>query len=112
MLQISLSGTGDENAQVGSEQHIGILAHGVVRLDRPAVERHHERAAGRISDGAVLGKVHAAGRAEFERAAALEGNLHGLVSSGDRAAIAQQCLAMRDVHRARRLAPQWPRCGR
>ena len=61
--QVGLSRAGDKDAQVGGEQHIGVLAHDVVGLDRTAIERHHERAAGGVVDGAVLRQVNAAGGA-------------------------------------------------
>jgi hypothetical protein len=64
--QVGLSRAGDEDAQIGSKQHIGILAHYVVGLNRAAVERHHKRATGRVVDGAVFRQVNAAGGAQVQ----------------------------------------------
>ena len=64
--QIGLSRTGDEDAQVGGKQDIGVLAYDVAGLDGAAIERHHERAAGRVVDGAVLRQVNGAGGAQAE----------------------------------------------
>ena len=61
---------------------------------RAPVERHHERAAGRVGDGAVLRQMNAGGRAQAQRAASFQRNLHRLALRGNRAAIAQQRLAM------------------
>ncbi len=98
--QVGLSRAGDKDAQVGGKQHIGILAHVVAGLDGAPVKRHHECAAGGVIDGAVFRQVNAAGRAQAQGAAPLQGNLHCLVSSGNLAAVAQQRLSMGNVDRA------------
>jgi hypothetical protein len=64
--EVRLPRTGDEDAQVGGKQDIGVLADNVIGFDGAAVERHHERAAGWVVDGAILGQVDAAGGAQAE----------------------------------------------
>jgi hypothetical protein len=97
--QIGLPGAGDQDAQVWGDQDIGVLAHDVIGLDGAVIKRHHERAAGWVVDRAILRQVNGAGGAQSQGAAALQGNLDGLLSGGNLAAIAQQHLAMGDVDR-------------
>jgi 16S rRNA C1402 N4-methylase RsmH len=59
--EVGLPWTRDEDAQVRCEQNIGVSAYDVIGFDGAAIERHHERAASRVVDGAVLCEVHAAG---------------------------------------------------
>jgi hypothetical protein len=98
--QVGLSRTGDEDAEVGGKQDIGVLADDVVGLNGAAIERHHERAARGVVDGAVLRQVNRADGTQSERATPLQGNLDGLFSGGNLAAIAEQHLAVGDVDRA------------
>jgi hypothetical protein len=95
--EVGLPRTGDEDAQIGSKQDIGVFADNVIGFDGATIERHHERAAGRVVDGAVLRQVDAAGGAQAERAAPLQGDLDGLFSSGNLAAIAQDRFPVGDV---------------
>ncbi len=64
--EVGLSRTGDEDAQVGGKQDIGVFAYDVIGFDGAAIKRHHERAAGGVVDGAVLRQVDAAGGAQAE----------------------------------------------
>jgi hypothetical protein len=59
--EVGLPWTRDEDAQVRGKQDIGVFAYDVISFDGAAIERHHERAASRVVDGAVLCEVHAAG---------------------------------------------------
>jgi hypothetical protein len=98
--EVGLPRTGDEDAQVGSKQDIGVFAYDVIGFDGAAIERHHERAAGGVVDGAVLGQMDAAGGAQAEGATSLQGDLDGLFSGGNLAAIAQYRFPVGDVDRA------------
>lgn len=87
--EVGLPRTRNENAQVGGKQDIRVFAYDVIGFDGAAIKGHHERTAGRVVDGAILRQVDAARGAQAERAAPLQGDLDGLFSSGDLAAIAQ-----------------------
>ncbi len=106
--EVGFSRARDKDAQVGGKQHIGVFAYDIVGLDRAAVERHHQRAAGRVGDRAVLRQVNTGGRAQPQCAAACQRNLHRLALRGHRAAVAQQHLAM-ESRRRPRLEPRWRR---
>jgi hypothetical protein len=64
--EVGLSRTGNKNVQVGGKQDIGVFAYDIIGFDGAAIERHHERAAGRVVNGAVLRQVDAAGGAQTE----------------------------------------------
>jgi hypothetical protein len=64
--EVGLPWTGDEDAQVRSKQNIGVFAYDVIGFDGAAIERHHERAARRVVDGAVFCEVDAAGGTQPE----------------------------------------------
>jgi hypothetical protein len=64
--EVGLPWAGDEDAQVRGKQNIGVFAYDVIGFDGAAIERHHERAASRVVDGAILCEVDAAGGTQPE----------------------------------------------
>ena len=95
--QIDFAGPGDEDAEVGSEQHVGEASGGVAGLNGAAVERHHERGGVGIDVGAVLGQPEGGGGAEAEFAAAGEREAGGAVPGGDAAIVDDGGLTVIDV---------------
>jgi hypothetical protein len=91
--EVGLARPGDEDAEIGSEQDVGILAGQVVSFEGTAVEGDHEAAAG---DGVVGGEMDFGGGAHVEVAAPGEGDADAFIAGGNGSVVADEGEAIFD----------------
>jgi hypothetical protein len=104
-LQIGLAGAGDEDAQVGREQYIGILAGCVAGFDGSAIEGDHKggvcRRIGWVCR-CVLREVHFGRGAKTQLAASCEGDMRRRIARSDGSVVSDTGFAVRHGERARK----------
>jgi len=85
--EVDPAGWRDEDAKVGREQDVGILAGKVMGFESTVVDGDHEAAA---RNGVVSGEMNFCRGAYAEAAAASESDVGGFVSGGDGAVVADE----------------------